>query len=112
MPEDKKAWRIRGMTSTTTVVNKLHEPFDVYIGRGSIFGNPMRIGAKVDSKPYPVNREEAIIWYKEYFYNRLKTSDEFKRAVETLRGKRLGCFCKPLACHGDIIKEYLDNVIC
>lgn len=27
-----------------------------------------------------------------------------------LKGKILGCFCKPKACHCDIIKEYLDNL--
>jgi hypothetical protein len=26
-----------------------------------------------------------------------------------LKGKRLGCFCKPLACHGDVIKEYIEG---
>lgn len=23
----------------------------------------------------------------------------------------LGCFCKPKACHGDVIKEYIDTVV-
>jgi hypothetical protein len=31
------------------------------------------------------------------------------RKIEELKGKVLGCFCKPNACHGDVIKEYLDN---
>ena len=99
------------MKNKTRVVNIRKEKYDVYIGRGrgSVFGNPMRIGAKIDGRPEPVTREEAIIWYREYFYVRLKLQPEFKEAVEALRGKTLGCFCKPLPCHGDIIVEYLEK---
>lgn len=93
----------------TTVVNKRKEPFDVYIGRGSIFGNPMWIGEHIHQKPDPVTREEAIAWFKEYFYARLKIDHEYRKQVEALKGKRLGCFCKPKACHGDVIAEYLDR---
>ena len=95
--------------SATTVVNKRNEKYDVCIGRPSVFGNPMRIGEKIHQKSEPVTREEAVAWYKKYFYNRLETDSEFKQAVESLRGKILGCYCKPLACHGDIIVEYLEK---
>ncbi|CAG1022170.1 hypothetical protein DOJK_01483 [Patescibacteria group bacterium] len=27
-----------------------------------------------------------------------------------LRGKILGCHCKPLACHGDILANYLNSL--
>ena len=90
------------------IVNLRKESYDIYIGRGSPFGNPMRIGTKVDGKPEPVTREEAIIWYKQYFYERIKQQPEFKLVVEALRGKVLGCHCKSLACHGDVIVEYLE----
>ena len=33
---------------------------------------------------------------------------EYRRRIEGLRGKTLMCFCKPLACHGDVIAEYLN----
>ena len=93
----------------TKVINqKSGEPFDVYIGRPSIYGNPMRIGTKVDGKPELVNREEAVAWYREYFYARLKTDANFGRLVLALKDKVLCCHCKPLPCHGDIIVEYLE----
>lgn len=85
----------------TKVVNRRAEKFDVYIGRGSSFGNPFVIG--VDG-----TREEVIEKYREWFQNRLR-NDRFRRAVESLRGKRLGCYCKPFACHGDVIVEYLEG---
>lgn len=85
----------------TRVVNKRTEYFDVYIGRGSSFGNKYIIGKDG-------TRKECIEKYRIWFYKRLK-KPRFKRAVEALRGKRIGCTCKPLACHGDIIVEWLER---
>lgn len=87
--------------SECSVVNKYRDKYDVYIGRPSIFGNPFSV------KEY--GREGCIARYKEYFYKRIKEDVKFKEAVLKLKDKTLGCFCKPLACHGDVIKEYLDN---
>lgn len=86
----------------TKVVNKRTEKYDVYIGRGSPFGNPFPIGINGD-------REEVIRKYRDYFYKRLNTDVVFRQQVMGLKGKTLGCFCKPQACHGDIIVEYLEN---
>jgi hypothetical protein len=37
-------------------------------------------------------------------------NEELKaRAVRELRGKVLGCYCKPKRCHGDIIAEYVNG---
>ena len=87
----------------TGVVNKRKEPYDVYIGRPSIFGNPLKIG--VDG-----NREEVVRKYKDYFYGRLENDEEFKTKVLGLKGKTLGCYCKPLPCHGDVIVEYQEGI--
>lgn len=40
---------------------------------------------------------------KEYTSRGVSTNKNYKE----LEGKRLGCFCKPLACHGDVIKELI-----
>jgi hypothetical protein len=29
--------------------------------------------------------------------------------VHELAGKRLGCFCKPALCHGDVLADYLNS---
>jgi hypothetical protein len=34
---------------------------------------------------------------------------QFFTRVLDLYGKRLGCFCKPKPCHGDVIVEWLEN---
>jgi hypothetical protein len=88
--------------NTKLVVNLRKEKYDVYIGRGSIFGNPFHIGKDG-------NREEVIEKYKKYFEKRIAEDCKFKNAVLSLKGKVLGCYCKPLKCHGDVIAEYLDS---
>jgi hypothetical protein len=85
----------------TRVVNVRHEPCDVYIGRPSIFGNPFTTGSHR-------SREGAIDMYRSHFYQKIRMDVDFKKAIQSLKGKTLGCYCKPLACHGDIFVEYLE----
>lgn len=87
----------------TKVVNLRKEKYDIYCGRPSIFGNPFIIGKDG-------TRTEVINKYKEYFYNKILLDKEFKIEVLKLKNKTLGCFCKPLKCHLDIIVEYLENI--
>ena len=82
---------------TTMVVNIRSEPFDVYIGRGSKWGNPFRIGKDG-------TREDVIRMYVAW----LRQKPELLRSLGSLRGKRLGCFCAPLPCHGDTLASYAD----
>lgn len=90
----------------TRVVNKkLTNNFDVYIGRGSPWGNPFAISHSEDGP----DRAEVIEKYREYFYEKIQGDSSFKKGILALRGSRLACFCKPQACHGDVIAEYLDN---
>ena len=88
----------------TSVVNLRREAFDIYIGRAGkdqdgYFGNPFSGGT----------REENIEMFEAYFHIRLAEDEEFKRRVHLLTGKKLGCFCKPKACHGDVIVAYLEQ---
>lgn len=89
-------------TTITRVVNvDKNESFDIYIGRGSAWGNPYAIGIDGD-------RDEVIRKYQ-YDFERgyLKSS---KEQLLKLRGKTLGCHCKPYACHGDILANYLNSL--
>ena len=82
----------------TTVVNKRTHPFDVYIGRGSKWGNPFRIGVHG-------NREEVCDRYIEW----MSTQPHLLQALKELKGKRLGCFCAPERCHGDFLAALADR---
>lgn len=72
-----------------------------YIGRGSYWGNPHSMYEKGAS------REEVIRKYKYDFDNEMFPNKK-KSEVYKLAGKRLGCFCKPQACHGDILADFLN----
>ena len=63
-------------------------PGAVYIGRGSPWGNPFRIGFDGD-------RETVI---ERFRCEVLPTLD-----VTPLIGKSLVCFCAPKPCHGDLL---------
>jgi hypothetical protein len=77
------------------VANKAKgEPFDVYIGRPSKWGNPFVIGRDG-------TREEVIQKFEEY----LDGSPELLADLHELKGKTLGCFCSPKACHGDVLSR-------
>ncbi|MDQ0297719.1 hypothetical protein J2S78_000127 [Salibacterium salarium] len=88
----------------TTVVNKKHEAFNVYIGRGSKWGNPFshldhtKAAYKIES------REASIEAYKNWLMNQPDLLD----SLHELQGQTLGCFCKPHPCHGDILAELAD----
>ncbi|WP_049851513.1 DUF4326 domain-containing protein [Pantoea sp. RIT-PI-b] len=80
------------------------EHFDTYCGRGTLWGNPYAIGADGD-------RDEVIRKFK-YDFDRdyLKGGSEFKEKLKALRGHTLGCHCKPYACHGDVLAQYLNEL--
>lgn len=76
------------------------ESYDVYIGRPSKWGNPFKIGRDG-------TREEVISKYEAYVMSR----PDLIEALEELQGKTLGCWCKPQACHGDILKVMVEDEI-
>jgi len=98
----------------TVIVNmRRHKP-DVVCDRSSIFGNPF------DHQKLGITRDECCDKFEEYFYNKLKNS-EFRAKVDTLKGKRLGCWCKcdppcndpkckSHRCHLETIVNYLNRI--
>lgn len=73
-----------------------------YIGRGSYWGNPYSMYEDGD------DREEVIRKFK-YDFDYEKFPNKDKSEVFKLAGKRLGCFCKPKVCHGDVIADFLNS---
>lgn len=86
------------MKIETKVVNLRKEKYNIYIGRGSKWGNPYKIG--IDGTRY-----EVIERYKYY----IVTNQELLNSLHELRGKILGCYCKPKKCHGTILLELLND---
>jgi len=92
------------------VVNIRSSEYDVFIGRGSKYGNPYtHIKDRPTGAKYIVSsREEAIQRYEEYIRD-----GEGKYLLESLielKGKRLGCYCHPKSCHGDILIKLIKEL--
>ena len=85
-----------------TAVRVVHktERHDVYIGRPSPWGNPFKVGE--------YGRSECIRRYRKWL---LTQPDLVRRAKTELAGKVLGCWCKPLACHGDVLAELAAETV-
>ena len=95
------------------VVNKYKEPYDVYIGRGSKWGNPFtHISDKQTKAEFIVStREESIEKFREYIIERISNGEVQIDDLLELAGKRLGCFCKPKSCHGDVLVEIVSAIL-
>jgi hypothetical protein len=100
------------------IVNKhTHKPtrFDVYIGRGSPFGNPYSWKEGTKAEFIVGSREEAIAAYRPWF-NKRRLNDPVmammlnQMCCAYLDGHdiNLVCYCTPEPCHGSIIKDYLE----
>lgn len=95
------------------VVNKYKEQYDVYIGRGSKWGNPFtHIKDKETKAEFIVaTREESIEKFRDYILERIEKGEVQIDELIELAGKRLGCFCKPKSCHGDVLVEIVSAIL-
>ncbi len=80
-----------------TVVHCKKSSFDVYIGRPSKWGNPFEIGKDG-------SRQEVVQKYKDW----IAGNKELLSDLHELAGKKIACWCAPLACHGDVLAELVS----
>lgn len=93
------------------------DPQNAYIGRRGIvfidgarfpltdspYANPFKITANS-------TRDDVIEQYREYIMARIENEPEFAQQMRTdLAGKKLGCWCCPESCHGDVLMEILAD---
>ncbi len=89
----------------THVVHCKKEPFDVYIGRPSKWGNPFTHKRNGTLASFVVTtREEAVEAYRAWIVQQ----PALMAALPELQGKTLGCWCKPPACHGDVLAALVN----
>ncbi len=97
-----KITRVININKELQYKNLKSTPSYEYIGRGSYWGNPYSMYDEGE------NREEVIRKFK-YDFDFDKFPKKIKSEVYKLSGKRLGCFCKPELCHGDILADFLNT---
>ncbi len=105
MPKKEKQ-----QTVVVNVAKKYGEKDYVYIGRHchytghkqSIWHNPFRID-KNDNQ----GRQKALERYEDHVRNNASLLVK----LSELKGKRLGCWCKPLPCHGDVLVKLIHEFV-
>lgn len=80
------------------IVHCKKEPYDIYIGRPSKYGNPFIIGKDG-------TRKEVIEKYREW----ILTQEHLIQGLDELKDKVLGCWCSPNPCHGDVLVELINR---
>ena len=104
---------------TTTVINLkggkntglwgtvLTNPEYVYIGRRTPF-TPFPHSKWHKPKPFEIfGREGSIEVYREYILDR----PDLLECLYELKDKILCCWCKPKACHGDVLVELIEELV-
>jgi len=118
----------------------MKDPRNVYIGRKGIvllptesdptkkaryppidskFANPFKIPKEVskiqkhDSKVYHDLLDKILVEYESYLREKIRVGTITRSDIESLRGKRLGCWCKvpgsEVKCHGDVLLKILNE---
>lgn len=87
----------------TTVVNIEYDACDVSIMRPSPLGNPFHIGIHG-------TRDEVCDLFEKYAKMKMREDPKYRELVRSLKGKRLGCCCKPKRCHGDTLARLASKV--
>ena len=73
------------------------QPNSVFIGRPSPWGNPYKVHA--------YGRAKCIAMYEDY----VRSSPDLMARLQQLVNMELGCGCKPLPCHGDILLKIMKE---
>jgi hypothetical protein len=96
-----------------SVVHCKREAYDVYIGRGRDprSGEPGEWGNPFSHRPSRVagivvvgSVEEAIARYRHYLWEEISSGRLPLARLAALHGKRLGCWCAPRGCHGEVLE--------
>lgn len=87
-----------------TVTNVKFELFDIYIGRSmprhNGYGYRKASDWQNSHQVSKYGRTEALARYE---VDVRANADLMSRILPELTGKRLGCWCRPAACHGDVL---------
>lgn len=96
-------------------------PDYVYIGRGSIWGNPFKMNPcptlKNNSLPPVIAQKIAELYAIQERYRvinayhaYLNYSFELQARLHELKDKHLVCYCSPKPCHGDVLVQAVVNL--
>jgi len=89
----------------TIVINFYKERCDTNVGRASKWGNPFSHNPNSQAKFIVSSRDEAIALHKFWILGQ----PDLLAELGELKGKILGCYCLPKACHATWLAHLADN---
>jgi Domain of unknown function (DUF4326) len=92
------------------------DPQNVYVGRaGIVFIDGARFPKKPSkfANPFKISkgsnaRADVLRAYRQWLLEQIASEDITMDELRALRGKTLGCWCKPESCHADILVEFAN----
>lgn len=93
----------------TVNINKYTDDDYIYIGRPSRYGSPFSSKDKNIADIQVENKSEAMSMCKEHFEQNPEIIDELIAELKEKNLHKLGCFCAPKPCHGDILIELIEQ---
>lgn len=94
----------------------MNDPNNKYIGRaGIVFIDGERFPKKSSTWANPFkltgddSRDAVLQKYTEYISERLRNEPKLRKKLLNLKGKKLGCWCYPEPCHGDVLISLIDS---
>jgi hypothetical protein len=103
------------MMPRTTVVHlrrkdgKIVQGCDVYIGRACYKGG-WTLPASKWGNPYTTAEYGSIDEVLKLYEARVMNTPTLLASLPELKGKVLGCWCKPKPCHGDVLARLANNL--
>lgn len=88
--------------------------YTLYIGRGSIFGNPYSHLPNTLANFKVETRKEAVDNFTKFMLSDTQYISEILKLVELYKAQKqlnLVCFCAPKSCHGYVIKKFIEFCI-
>lgn len=98
----------------TTVVKlkrskeKIIQNCDIYIGRRCNRGG-WNLSQSKWANPFTIKNCGSIEIAIEKYRNYILQNKKLLESLPELKGKILGCWCKPNKCHGDVLIELIEN---
>lgn len=93
----------------TVNINKYDDDDYIYIGRPSLYGSPFSSKSKNIADIQVGNKSEAMEKCSEYFKDNPDIIDDLIKELSERGVHKLGCFCAPNPCHGDILIDLIEQ---
>lgn len=93
----------------TVNINKYDLEDYIYIGRPSKYGSPFSSKNKNIADFQVDNKSESMLKCEEFFNQNPQIIDDLIQELKEKNFFKLGCFCAPKPCHGDILIELIEK---